>query len=52
MQQSSSPLRVNQEAEKYGLHFQAARSLDLTAGWDFNKASHRKQAPAVAKGSW
>ena len=46
-----SPLRVNQQAEKYGFHFQAARSLDLTAGRGFNKASHRKQVPAVAKGS-
>ena len=37
-----SPPRVNQQAEKFG--FQPAGSLDLTNGWDFTKASHRKRA--------
>ena len=37
-----SPPRVNQQAEKFG--FQPAGSLDLTNGWDFTKANHRKRA--------
>ena len=42
-----SPPRVNQQAKKYG--FQAAGSLDLTTGWDFTKASHRKKALALIR---
>ena len=37
-----SPPRVGQEATKFGI--KAGDAMDLTTGWDFNIAEHRKQA--------
>ena len=37
-----SPPRVTIQAKKFGL--KARDAWDLTTGWDFSKASHRKAA--------